>query len=93
MLPVINKIIEKFFADKITAFLENNGLLNKSQFGFRSKLGTNDILKETNDLISNALSKGNFVGAILVDLQKAFDTVNHEILFKNVVIWELDVKF
>jgi hypothetical protein len=65
---------------KITDFLESDKLLTPQQFGFRKKTGTNDALKSINDVVTGALNEGKYVGAVLIDLQKAFDTIDHNIL-------------
>ena len=78
LLPVLDKFIEKFFAERISTFLHSVSSLTPNQYGFRKNLSTSDALKEINDKIAKALNKGRFVGAVLIDLQKAFDTVNHE---------------
>jgi hypothetical protein len=80
LLPVINKIMEKFFANQILNFFDKNCSFNKKQFGFKKKCGTNMLLNEINDKIAKALGEGKYVGAVLIDLQKAFDTINHKIL-------------
>ena len=83
LLPVIDKIIEKFFVNKITDFLNKYNLLLKNQFGFRKNTGTKDALNQINDVVTEALNEGKMVGAILVDLQKAFDTLEHDILIEK----------
>ena len=35
------------------------------------------------------ISKGKYVGMVLMDLQKAFDMVDHDILLKNLKLWDL----
>ena len=53
------------------------------QFGFRSKHSTNHSLLSLTEMIREALDSGNFACGIFVDLQKAFDTVDHQILLKK----------
>ena len=55
------------------------------QFGFRSEHSTNHALISLTETIRDALDGSNFAGGIFVDLQKAFDTVDHEILSKKLV--------
>ena len=50
------------------------------QSGFRSTYSTNTCLMYLYDYIRQECDKGNFTGMVLLDLQKAFDTVNHYIL-------------
>jgi hypothetical protein len=83
LLPVINKIIEKYFTMQIQAFLTKHNHLSNKQYGFRQNRSTVDALKRINDLVTNALNQGKYVGATLIDLQKAFDTINHKILIEK----------
>ena len=53
------------------------------QFGFRKKHSTNRSLIDITETIRRALDNKNFACGIFVDLQKAFDTVNHDILVKK----------
>ena len=50
------------------------------QSGFRKNHSTDLCLSFLNDKILKGFDKGLFTGMILIDLQKAFDTINHEIL-------------
>lgn len=63
-------------------YLEKNNFLSKNQYGFRPNRSTEDALNTVTEFISNALDKGDKVLAIFLDLAKAFDTVDHSILFK-----------
>ena len=83
LLPLINKIIEKFFTKQITAFFDKYNLLSTRQYGFKKHIGTRNALSDVNDMVTHALNKGKYVAAILIDLQKAFDTVDHSILLKK----------
>ena len=50
------------------------------QSGFRKKHSTDLCLSFLNEKILKGFDKGPFTGMILIDLQKAFDAINHEIL-------------
>ena len=61
-------------------FLEKHNCIYNLQFGFRAKHSTNHALIDITESIRAALDQGKMAGGVFVDLQKAFDTVNHEIL-------------
>ena len=50
------------------------------QFGFRQQYSTSHALSNTTENITKALDAGNIGCGVTVDLQKAFDTVDHQIL-------------
>ena len=54
-------------------------VLYDKQFGFRNKHSSNHALIEITEKIREALDKRQFVCGTFIDLQKAFDTVNHDI--------------
>jgi hypothetical protein len=81
--PVINKIVEKYFAIQIQSFLEKFNVISNVQFGFQKNKGTVDALNLLNNKIATALNNGFFVGSVLIDLQKAFDTLNRDTLINK----------
>ena len=83
LLSNINKIFEKIMHKRIYSFLEKFKLLYQLQFGFRSKYSTSHALIHMTEAIRQALDSGYVTCGIFVDFQKAFDTVNHEILLKK----------
>ena len=62
--------------------MENNFLCNR-QSGFRKLYSTTTAVLDVSDFILEELDKKRFVGAVLIDLKKAFDTVDHQILLKK----------
>ena len=52
----------------------------KFQSGFRGRFSTDTCLIHLTDFIKFKMDKGNLIGIVLLDLQKAFDTVDHGIL-------------
>ena len=96
LLPLISKIFEKVVHDQTLAFLDENKRLYKFQSGFRRNFSTDSCLSYLSNKIANGFESGLHTGMILVDLQKAFDTIDHEILInklefsgfsKNVILW------
>ena len=62
------------------SFLSHHNLLYKKQFGFRSSYSTIHALTDITENIKKLLDSQFYVCGIFVDLEKAFDTVNHMIL-------------
>ena len=80
LLPIISKIIEKVIHDQTQNFLESSNILCRYQSGFRKNYSTDLCLSYLCDKVSKGFDSGLVTGMILIDLQKAFDTINHEIL-------------
>ena len=80
LLSIFDKIIEKLMHKRLYAFLEEHDILFKNQFGFRKKSSTAHSLMEISEKIRESIDNGKFGCGIFIDLKKAFDTVNHEIL-------------
>ena len=85
LLPVISKVIERVVHDQTNSFLTSNKILYKFQSGFRSNHSTDSCLSYLNDKILKGFDSGLLTEMILIDLQKAFDTIDHEILFKKMI--------
>ena len=83
LLSNLNKILEKIMHKRIYAFLEKYEILYELQFGFRAGYSTTHALIHMTEAIRSALDSGSVTCGIFVDFQKAFDTVNHDILLKK----------
>ena len=81
-LPLISKIIKKLIHEQTSTFLSNNELLYNYQSGFRKKHSTDSCLTFLHDKVLKDSSKELMTDMILVDLQKTFDTIDHDILLK-----------
>ena len=80
ILCIISKILEKVVYKQLESYLVKNNLLYELQSGFRSAYSTDTCLIHLFDHIKSQTSKGLFTGMVMIDLQKAFDTVDHQIL-------------
>ena len=69
--------------DRIELFINDCDLIYQKQFGFRKKYSTNHALLSTVEQIRKNLDNKTFTCGVFVDLEKAFDTVNHTILIKK----------
>ena len=83
LLPIFDKIIEKIVHRQLYAFLEEHDVFFKNQFGFKKKTSTGHSLIEITEQIKESIDSGKFGCGIFIDLKKAFDTVNHDILLKK----------
>ena len=78
-LPIIEKILENLVYNSIAKFLYYNNLIYPLQFDFWHNYSTNHALINLTEDIRKSLDEGKVECAIFVDLQKAFDTVDHNI--------------
>ena len=80
VLPVVSRLFEKLVFNQLYQYLNDNCFINSNQSGFRELHSTvTCLLKNTDDLYSG-MDTGNLAGMVFVDLKKAFDTVDHQIL-------------
>ena len=80
LLNCFNKIFEKLIHKQLISFLNKHMLLFQYQYGFRESHSTTLALIEIIDDIKSKLNNGEYVIGAYLDLKKAFDTVNHDIL-------------
>ena len=87
LLSQISKILEKLFNVRLEHFLEANEILSSSQYGFRSRMSTVHAALEVIESISTAIDERQYCSGIFIDLKKAFDTVNHDILINKLAFY------
>lgn len=79
----LGKILEKVVRDRVETFLMENKILNSKQFGFRRNHSTNHAMINLFETTLDGLDNNLKVGGIFLDISKAFDTVNHDILLRK----------
>ena len=77
LLSVFSKITEKIMYQRLYNFLTKYEILYNLQFGFRASHSINHALVSLTEAIKNSLDNKKFGCGIFLELQKAFDTVNH----------------
>ena len=83
LLSVFSKIIGKLMHKRLYDFLEINNVIDPLQFGFRKKHSTAHALTSLTEKVKQIIDDGNYSCGVFIDLKKAFDTVNHQILLKK----------
>ena len=89
ILTIVSKVIETYVTKHVFAYLIKYKLLHEAQSGFRKHhFCQTALIKLINDWLSH-IDKGNIVGAIFVELKKAFDIVDHEMLLQKLALYSV----
>ena len=83
VLPIFSKIYEKVFYNRLYNYFSTNNLFSPSQFGFRQGTSTEHALLKFTDDVLQAFDNKKITVATFMDLSKAFDCVNHNILLSK----------
>lgn len=80
ILPIVSKIIERAVHQQLSEFLDVNQVLHPNQSGFRPKHSTATALAKLVNQWSLNIDNKEISGVAFINLRKAFDTVDHELL-------------
>ena len=74
-------LFEKVMYNRMIEFAEQYNILHRCQFGFRKNYSTSHVLIHLINRISLAIDPRETTVGVFLDLSKAFDTLDHQILF------------
>ena len=84
ILPIIAKILEKVINYQLREYLEHNQLISKSQYGFRMGSSCELALATMTEKLTTYMDSDKIAMVIQLDLSKAFDSVNHQLLSQKI---------
>lgn len=90
MLPQYEKVLEKVVGKQLAGHLEVNGILVAEQYGFGEGHSCEKAVQSVISSWRGSIDDGYIVGAIFIDLRRAFETVDRNILLKKTESYGID---
>jgi hypothetical protein len=89
ILSIVSKILERSGYKQLVEFLQESKILYHLQSGFKQKYSIDTYLIYLLDYLRTNNAKGLYTGMIMLDLQKDFDTVDHNILCSKLKVMDV----
>ena len=83
MLNTLSKVLEKVVEYQLRQHFSQNGLFYNAQYGFRPNRSTSHALLDLTSYIHEGVNTDSKVLGVFIDLAKAFDTLNFDILLQK----------
>lgn len=87
ILCTLSKIFEKHVAIQLQDFFKKTNIIHKKQSGFRKHHSCNTALTHLIDTWLKEIDSGKYIGSVFLDLRKAFDLVDHQILINKLKLY------
>ena len=87
LLTTMSKVMEKVVYKRVYHFLTNTGQICETQYGFRSKHSCEHAIAQVVGSVLKNLEMKKSTIAVMLDLSKAFDTIEHEIMIKKLELF------
>lgn len=87
LLSHLSKILEYLISTRIKSFLQSNNILSDRQYGFTKNKCAEDAVAYLSQLVNGSFNSSQPCTATFLDLAKAFDTVDHDLLLKKLSIY------
>lgn len=91
MSSCVLKIFENMIKNRLDWIVENKKILSKYQMGFRKGKGIYDNIIYLTSYVQIALTKGDKIIGILLDIRNAYDNVNPYILYRILIQYNIDI--
>jgi hypothetical protein len=89
IIPVFAKILERLMYNRITSFLYENKILSEAQNGFRKGKSIETAVQSYIERIQKALDEQVYNTGIFIDLSKAYDVLNHNLLLEKLSYYSI----
>ena len=87
LLTTMSKILEKIMYRRIYSFLQNTGQIYENQYGFRANHSCEHAIGQVVGTLIKNIENRLYSACILLDLSKAFDTIEHQILLQKLEVY------
>ena len=85
MTNIFSKILEKLVHKQVLAYFLDNNIISDNQFGFLPGKSTHEAIFRTVQYIYSAMNCKKLVGVLLLDVAKAFNCIDHDILYLKMI--------
>lgn len=89
LLVAFSKILEHVLRRRLLTHLKTNSILHPSQYGFVERSDTTSAIMDLVSNLNEGIDNGKMVAGIFLDLSKAFDLMDHELLFQKFYMYGL----